>query len=386
MSKNDKLYQDLRAHLDKSTGSFPTTESGVEIEMLKDLFNPEEARIAKEISTFNPESLDKIHKYVTKAGMSYTKEQLKKKLDQMVQDGTLLSVYHGYKEKHYKNAGMTAGGILDLKVGRMSPSLRTHFGAYMKERYGDVEAGADTGISMLRTIPVEKSLPVPEKARVATYDSVKQLIERAPGPLAIARCACRTGKDEMGDPCKKSNIREWCMQIGTDHARQYIETGIGRKITKEEAYEILAKAQELGFVLDPGNAQDPKEICICCGDCCGFLGAMKKAPRPADQFKSNYYAVVDPKLCIGCGYCVPRCQLDARTIKNGKAVIDINRCIGCGNCVANCKQKASHLEQKDTQMVPPKTRADLAMKIMSRRKGKLEVLKVKAKSKLGIRV
>jgi len=386
MEKDTQLYKDLRKHLDQSTGSFPETKSGVEISMLQDLFTPEQARIATQISTFNPESLKTIYKYVTKAGMSYSKEELRKKLDEMVQEGLLLSVYRGYKEKHYKNAGMTAGGILDLKVGRFTPELHRDFGAYMKERYAEVEAGADTGISMLRTIPVEKAIPLPDKSQVADYDSVRKLIEKAPGPLAIAKCACRLGKDDDGQPCTKSDLREWCMQIGSDHARQYVETGIGREITKDEAFEILAKAQELGFVLDPGNAQDPKEICMCCGDCCGFLGAMKKAPRPADQFKSNYYAVVNPEICIGCGHCVSRCQLDARTIVNGKAVINLDRCIGCGNCVANCKQKSSHLEPKATKLVPPKTRADLSMKIMSRRKGKWAVLKVKIKSFLRMRV
>jgi Na+-translocating ferredoxin:NAD+ oxidoreductase subunit B len=386
VGNNDQVYRDLRTHLDSSQGSFPSTKSGVEISLLKRFFTPEEARIALEISVFNPQSLDQIYKYITKAGMSFSKEVLRKKLDHMVQKGTLLSVYVGYKEKRYKNAGMTAGGIIDLQVNRMTREMIADFEAYHKERFGAVEAGADTGISMLRTVPVEKALPPPDKAKVADYDSVKKLIEKAPGPLAIANCPCRTTKDFSGVHCSKSDIREWCMQIGPDHARQYIETGVGREISKKEAFEILAKGQELGFVLDPGNTQDPKEICMCCGDCCGFLGAMKKAPRPADQFKSNYYAVVDPAVCIGCGYCIPHCQLDARKIVNGKAVIDVNRCIGCGNCVANCKQKASHLEKKEVQLIPVKTREDLSMKIMSKRKGKWAVLKVKAKTRLGMRV
>lgn len=176
------------------------------------------------------------------------------------------------------------------------------------------------------------------------------------------------------------------MQIGSDHARQYIESGIGREITKEEAFEILAKAQELGFVLDPGNSQEPKEICICCGDCCGFLGAMKKEPKPAQRFKSNFYALVDQEVCVGCKYCIDRCMLEARTIVDGKAFVNVDRCIGCGNCVANCKVGAGKLVPKIEQSIPPKTREDLAMQILAKRVGGWKVFTVRARQLLGMRV
>jgi electron transport complex protein RnfB len=386
MDTENEIYRNLQRHLDNSPVSFPATKSGAEIRLLKRFFTPEEAKVAMQISTFKPESLKHIYQHAKKSGMPMSIEELQKILDQMVYKGTLLACYQGYKEKHYKNAGFTAGGIIDLQVDRMTKEMVEDFHAYMSEQFARVEAGADIGISQLRTIPVERSIPLPEKFKVGTYDSVRQLIENAPGPLAIATCPCRQTKDFSGQHCTKSDLREWCMQIGSDHARQYIDSGIGRQISKEEAFEILDNAMELGFVLDPGNSQEPKEICICCGDCCGFLGAMKKSPRPADRFQSNYYAVVDPELCKGCGLCVTRCQMDARTIVNGKAVIDLDRCIGCGNCVANCKAKASQLQKKEKELVPPKTRNALTMQIMAKRKGRWSVLKVKTKMLLGLRV
>jgi ferredoxin len=386
MDNDDKAYQDLRRHLDNSPVSFPVTKSGAEIRLLKRFFTPEEAMIATQISTFKPESLKNIYKHVRQSGISVSIEELQKKLDHMVYKGTILACYEGYKEKHYKNAGFTAGGIIDLQVDRMTKEIVDDFHAYMTEQFSAVEAGSDIGISQLRTIPVEKSIPLTEKFQVGTYDSVRQLIEKAPGPLAIASCTCRQTKDFSGQHCTKSDLREWCMQIGPDHARQYIEAGNGRQITKEEAFEILAKAQELGFVLDPGNSQEPKEICICCGDCCGFLGAMKKSPRPADRFQSNYYVKVDSTLCKGCGACIKRCQMDARILVEGKAVINLDCCIGCGNCVANCKAGASQLQKKGKELVPPKTREALAMNIMAKRKGKWSVIKVKTKKMLGLRV
>ena len=41
------VYQELREHLDSLPGGFPPTESGVEIRILKRLFSPEEAELAR---------------------------------------------------------------------------------------------------------------------------------------------------------------------------------------------------------------------------------------------------------------------------------------------------------------------------------------------------
>ena len=385
MDRDDSIYRDLQRHLNNSPVSFPATESGAEIRLLKRFYAPEEARLAVQISTFKPESINLIHKHVTKSGISMSIEELQKMLDEMIYKGTVQAYSEAYKEKRYKNSGFTAGGVIDLQVSRLTKGMVDDFHAYMAEQFADVEAGTDT-LSQLRTVPVAQSIPLPEKFEVASYDNIRNLIDNAPGPIAVAECTCRRTRDFAGESCTKSDLREWCLQIGPDHARQYIEADIGRQITKEEAYDILAKAQELGFVLDPGNSQNPKEICICCGDCCGFLGAMKKSPRPADRFVSNYYVEVDPELCTGCGYCVPRCQMDARTIVDGKAIIDLDRCIGCGNCVANCKQHASLLRKKEYQYVPPKNINAMFMKILSLREGKWKVFKVRAKMMLGLRV
>ena len=54
------IYRQLQKHLDKMPVPFPETESGVEISLLKRLFNEEEAWIALQLSAL-PESVDKIH-------------------------------------------------------------------------------------------------------------------------------------------------------------------------------------------------------------------------------------------------------------------------------------------------------------------------------------
>ena len=188
MEENEQVYFDLRKHLDDSPVSFPETKSGSEIRLLKRFFTPEQAKIAIEISNYKPESLNKIHRYMKKADVVMTIDELRDKLDEMVQKGILLVCYEGYDEKHYKNAGFTAGGVIDLQASRMTKPMVDDFHAYMDEQFAAVEAGEETGISQLRTVPVDKALPLPDQFPVGSYDSVRNLIKKSPGPLAIATC------------------------------------------------------------------------------------------------------------------------------------------------------------------------------------------------------
>ena len=238
----------------------------------------------------------------------------------------------------------------------------------------------------LRTIPVEKSVPLPDKYLVRTYDDVRKLVEQSPGPFSVANCVCRQMKDLRGQSCRYSDLRETCLQIGADHSRQYVEMGIARFITRDEVYEILDRAQDAGFILQPENSQRPENICCCCGDCCGPLGAAVKSPRPADLYATNYSVEINPELCTGCGVCVERCQLEARTMVIGKATVDLNRCIGCGNCVVTCESGASVLVRKQEQLVPPMDKNSTLMKILSQKTGAWNTVILKVKMLLGMQV
>jgi electron transport complex protein RnfB len=155
--------------------------------------------------------------------------------------------------------------------------------------------------------------------------------------------------------------------------------GIGRPITKEEAFEVLDRAEKAGFILQPENSQKPENICCGCGDCCGPLTAAKKAPRPADLYTSNYYVKVNPVLCAGCEVCIGRCQMEARKMINGVAIVDPDRCIGYGNCVVTCKSGASQLLRKEKQWVPFKDKDETFMKMVSRKLKAWDRLKLNAK-------
>ena len=386
MKNNDQYYRALQQHLDKGPVGFPATPSGIEVTLLKKLFIPLHAQIAVHLSTIKLESAKTIHHRLQKSGVAMSLNELRAALDDMAHNGLILAYSEGFKEKHFKNAGMSAGGIIDFQVNRVTKDLMDVFDQYHKEAFARAENTGSRSIPQLRTVPVARSIPIPEKHSVATYDDVRSLLEASPGPFAVANCMCRQTRDMQGATCKYSDIRETCLQIGPDHARQYVEMGIARYVSKDEALGILEKAEQAGFILQPENSLKPEAICCCCGDCCMLLSTLKKAPKPALMYASNYYVTVDAALCKACGECVKRCQLEARTIVNNISVVNLDRCIGCGNCVITCAAKATRLVKKDVALVPPKDKDAEFMKIMSARVGWWGILTLRLKMLFGMRV
>ncbi len=355
LQNKDQIYRNLQEHIDVPPGTFPAAESGTDIKYLKTLFTPEEAQIALYLSPIKIAPIKTIYERAKKGGISLSIEEFQEKISEMEFKGLVVSYEEGYTEKQYKNAGGGGGGMIDFQVDRISKDLVEAIDKYHEDLFKvrEKEKAKKANVPGLRQIPVQRAAPRSDKFQVRRYDDVRWLIQNNPGPFSIANCICRQMKDMRGMPCKYSDLRETCIQISPDHARSYLAMGIGRSITREELFEKLDQFEEAGFILMPENSQKPENICVCCGDCCGPLGAILKSPRPAELFASSYYAAVDPELCTGCGTCVNRCQLEARTLVDGKATINLDRCIGCGNCVVTCKTKASQLHKKKKEWIPP---------------------------------
>ena len=388
MSQEDSVYRELQQHLDSGPSGFQASETGTDIALLKHLLTPEEARLATMLSTLKWEPVQTVHKRVKKNGITVSLDELRTKLDEMVRKGTIVVHSEAFGERRYKNVGVSAGGMIDFQVNRLTPDFIEDLDKYHEDSFAQRTEGGPRKkmVAQLRTIPVAKSVALPEKNLIGTYDDVKTLVENAPGPFSVANCVCRQMKDLRGQPCQYSDIRETCIQVGPDHARQYIEMGIGRQITKEEVYDVLDRAQQAGFILQPENSVRPENICCCCGDCCGPLSAAKKSPRPADFYTSNYLVTVDTDLCNGCEMCISRCQMDARVMENGVAIVDAERCIGCGNCVVTCETGASKITLKEETQVPYKNKDDTFMNIMASKLSAWEMMKLRFKMMLGMKV
>jgi len=359
--ENKNIYRELQLHLDKLPVGFPATESGVEIRILKHLFTPEQARLAL-LLMFQPLPLKKIYRKAKKMG--YSMEELEKQLDKMYFDGLInrgLVNEEGLDIKYYANASL-AIGMYEYQLGHLTSEFFKDVESYFDE--GFLDEFNRTRIPQVRVVPLNQT--VDYEQNIATYDDLREIIENIGSPIAVAECICRQGQDLIRDPCKKTNLRESCFSFRTA-AQVYIERGQGREISKEEALKILDQAQKDGLVLQPANSQRPMSICTCCGCCCGLLSHQKTLAEPAQFFATNFYAEVDPDLCVGCGTCEDRCNLDAIHIEDNIAQVNLKRCIGCGVCIPTCTSEAIKLHKKEEETLPPRNSAATYLAIMDKK-------------------
>jgi Na+-translocating ferredoxin:NAD+ oxidoreductase subunit B len=366
---SDSLYRRLQRHLDRMPVGFPATKSGVEIRILKQLFTPDEAAIALELSAI-PEAFPIIHKRLRSR---LTAEELRPQLDEMAAKGIILAI--PVKGKMHYAKLIYAIGMYERQVRRLTPELERDSRAYMEEGFG--EAFHTTKTTQLRIVPVNKRIDV--QREVATCDQIREHVKSSPGPFATIPCICRHGRDLLGESCKQTKLRDNCLMIGMA-AQWAVSSGIGRAVSRDAMLDLLDRAEREGLVLQPENTQSPMFVCCCCHCCCGVLGSAKRFPAPAEYFSSNFHAAVDAGTCGGCGACITRCQMEAITSPDGVAVVDLARCIGCGLCLTDCPSDSMQLEPNDKQRVPPSDTRELYIKMLRDRFGPLGMAKMGART------
>jgi formate hydrogenlyase subunit 6/NADH:ubiquinone oxidoreductase subunit I len=186
--------------------------------------------------------------------------------------------------------------------------------------------------------------PVNVSRPIAPYEDVRELI-KSQDRIAVAKCFCAAQQAALETGCDQP--LEVCIVLGF-YADYYTDLGFGRRITQEEALDILERSEEAGLVHQFADSLDPGAICNCCPDCCGGLRILKRLPNPAAFVISNHLSKIDPGLCDGCEICVDRCPMDAisMTADGAAADIKLDRCIGCGLCVKSCPTEALMLVSK----------------------------------------
>ena len=359
----NSIYRKLQLHLDKYPIGYPATDSGVELEILRLFFTEDEAKIALSLSLVNSPLWRIYRRYKKLFGNTITKEEISHKLDQMFMKGVIRrSEKPPYK---YGNA-MLALGMFEFQVDNLTPELMNLLHQYFDEAFR--EEFFRSSIPQLRTSPHFKAI-VPEH-KIDTYDNMREYIQNTKDIIHVANCVCKQGEALLGKSCKVTDNIEICIQFGEGG---YLDRGRSRVITKEEALKILDYAEERGLVIQPANSLQPFCICLCCGCCCGVLTNAKKFERPAELFATNYIAHLESELCIGCGLCVKRCQMDALVKSEGKVKLLPERCIGCGLCVTKCPKNALKLTKKSKNKKPPMNTEVLYMSILSSKvsKGKM---------------
>lgn len=204
--------------------------------------------------------------------------------------------------------GIMEGVLSNREQCDKYPVLGECFERYTRERVSMLAPFMDVGMNLMRVIPVQSAIE--NNSRKASYDEVHKLIEDA-WAVSVGPCSCRRARRLMGEGCGHLE-EDMCMYLN-DNAKNYSETGAHRLISKEEAYEILRRAEDNGLVhelnVTPGY-DDTTAICNCCGCSC-FALRIAEYFRTPDAIRTNYVARVDKDKCVACGQCVENCQLNA---------------------------------------------------------------------------
>lgn len=371
------VYRLLQRHLDYMPVPFPETKSGVEISLLKKLFDEEEANIALKLSAL-PESIDKIHGRFKDGEIS--KNLLTSKLNGLFDKGTIQSVRDLKRGPMYSKIPL-AIGIFEYQVDRITRELAEDFFKYEDEGFAKAFFKGKT--KQMRTIPV--NVKIDPEFKVGSYDNARAIIEKSPGPFAVMNCVCRQAKEKMGEPCKQTDIMQTCFTLG-ESASFMMNKGVAQNLSRDEIISLITRAEQEGMVLQPGNTQEPGFICCCCVCCCGVLTAAKKFPNPAELLQTNFYAKIDPENCTACGECMELCQMEALVSVNSHTEVLRSHCIGCGVCVNVCATEAITLMKSKKEAVPPKDSKEMYKKMVMERYGVLGTLKFLGKAALGKKI
>jgi ferredoxin len=185
-----------------------------------------------------------------------------------------------------------------------------------------------------RVIPRWKSIEnVPG---VMPYEDIRSIL-KSQDHIVLLQCGCkRTHIDRWCDVPVES-----CITVGRT-AQYHLERGAGRRITYEQALEVLERLDQHPTVNTVVNQREVNQlICNCHYCCCAAIRAAAK---------SRFQAETDPEKCHACGTCIERCQFGAISMKyypefgGERAYVDSEICRGCGCCVISCPSEAKTMK------------------------------------------
>ena len=331
---SDYVYEQLAEALNNLPNGFPRTPSNVEIRVLRKIFSPEEASLAGQLTG----SMKSAEAIANRIGL--TAEEVEARLTKMAKRGLLWSYKEG--EKSLFRLAPFVVGIYEAQLESMDHEL-----AHLVEEY--LANGGAVGImkpqpALHRVVPAQKAV---KSEWILPYDDVKAILLQSK-IFHLRDCICRVQQDYISRKCDFP-LRTCLSFSSFDRPPHPLD------ISKEEAVAFLDKAEEMGLVHTVSNVMKGfGYVCNCCGCCCGILRGINEWGIENSVAYANYYAIIDPDECVGCGICRKRCQVHAISEQDGISAVNVKKCIGCGLCATGCPNKAAKLARKtDEEIVSP---------------------------------
>lgn len=206
-----------------------------------------------------------------------------------------------------------APGIMEMMVNNKQilnahPEVGRAFEEYTRIRMATMAPIMPDGYGLMRVVPVESSIK--DVAGVHEYEKLSYYLNKYE-TFSVSPCSCRSSRRVIEEGCGHLE-EDMCVQMGKG-AEYYIRTGRARQITRDEAWEIIKRAEANGLMHNMPNVEEAGEsaaICNCCAcSCFGLRVGMLYGAR--DVIRSNFVAKVDETKCVACGQCVETCPGNA---------------------------------------------------------------------------
>ena len=189
------------------------------------------------------------------------------------------------------------------------PKMAPAFLNYVLDLQKKISSFVPMGNALMRAIPVEKAIE--HETRKVKYEEISYWLDKAGDSIAVAPCECRKLR-VMVDEGTGDLEGDYCINLG-HYAESCIRMGKARRITRQEAEEIIKVSEKRGAVHQLSNI-DGKDfslfICNCRWDTCMALKTSWYTQSP-NLSSSNYVAHVDKEKCVACGGCVEVCPQNA---------------------------------------------------------------------------
>jgi len=363
----EPVYEKLIDALKSRGGAMPAVKCRELFALVEELFTPEEAELASKM----PPSPIPAETFAREIVGGDPKE-VESLLETMANKGLVFTHQRG--EVRFYSLMMLVPGIFEMQFMNGEVSDRARKLARIFEDYFNVvsrplrdapsgSAAAGTGFAVFpgaRVITVEQEIPA--GVEIHPYDKVSEYITES-DYITVGTCYCRHHGELVGRPCDKP--KDVCMAFGP-WAKFIAERGFGRLLSKEEALQVLDRAEKAGLIHCSTNTGKYIDfMCNCCTCHCPIIQSTKNAAAPSMAATSGFIMSVDDDECMGCGDCVERCQMDALTMEGDIVFRDAERCIGCGLCISVCPTGALRLEIREGAPVPPLDHREFNMAVIS---------------------
>jgi len=316
-------YERLAEQMSALPNGFPRLPSGVEVQLLRKIFTPEQAHVAAALRR-------EVQSPAQIAGQLGLPEAAVAAMLKEMARAELVWMGRADKGLGFRLAPFVVG-IYEAHLYQMDRESAELFERYMAE--GGAAALMNMQPALQRVVPAQDSV---EAESILPYDDVKNLLLRARG-FAVRDCVCRYERSLLGKAC--SAPMRSCLTFSDSDRPPH-----QNRLTQEQALAILDQTEEHGLVHTVMNTVDSVSyICNCCGCCCALLRAINTFGGTNAVARANYYAEIDAGECNSCGLCHDRCQVHAIKVDADSYSVDRARCIGCGLCVTGCPDHAAHL-------------------------------------------